>query len=230
MFCPVNIPIKGKIENASPNSPFVVASMKLDLQTIKDILIHYPEQFNHAHLETEFNFQPWQLEQPLEQAFERLLLLHETPKDIDFLAPLIQREIYYRLLRGDQGQKLKHMIDLGSNTQKIAKATNYIQEHFNETIAIQALATLCHMSISGFHQHFKKLTSLSPLQYQKSLRLATAKKLIKQGDQTISDIAYQVGYESPSQFSREYHRYFGNTPSSELRSQISSFPTGHIQT
>ncbi len=212
MFCPVDIPMCGKIVKATPDEPFVVLSMKIDLQTVNQIL--FEQQLPIA--KSEINptaFTQWHLNNELENAFERLLLLHENPSDIAFLAPLIQQEIYYRLLKGEQGNKLKQMVSFGSNTQKIAKATRYLQRHFRETVRIETLAELCGMSISGFHHHFKEITTLSPLQYQKSLRLMESKRLICQENPPIAEAAYQVGYESPSQFSREYKRYFGVAPS-----------------
>nr|WP_245822077.1 AraC family transcriptional regulator [Actinobacillus succinogenes] len=105
------------------------------------------------------------------------------------------------------------MVSFGSNTQKIAKATEYLQAHYAENITVDSLAELCGMSLSGFHSHFKKHTTLSPLQYQKSLRLMEAKRLIAEENLPVSTAAYQVGYESPSQFSREFKRYFGTAPS-----------------
>ena len=104
------------------------------------------------------------------------------------------------------------MVSIGSHTQKIAQSTHYLQQHFSETITVETLANLSGMSLSGFHSHFKKITSLSPLQYQKSLRLMEARRLISQEGRGITEAAYQVGYESPSQFSREYKRYFGHAP------------------
>ena len=144
-------------------------------------------------------------------------MLHENPNNIPFLAPLIQQEIYYRLLMGEHGGKLKQMVSFGSHTQKIAKATDYLQAHFAETVAVETLADLSGMSLSGFHSHFKKITTLSPLQYQKSLRLMEAKRLIKQEHCAVADAAYQVGYESPNQFSREYKRMFGASPREDVR-------------
>ncbi|WP_373817782.1 AraC family transcriptional regulator N-terminal domain-containing protein [Glaesserella sp.] len=212
MFCPVDIPMCGKIVKATPDDPFVVLSMKIDLQAVNKILL---EQSLHF-IDTTTNamtFNQWRLDGELKNAFTRLLLLHENPNDIAFLAPLIQQEIYYRLLKGEQGNKLKQMVSFNSNTQKIAKATQYLQTHFRETVRMETLAELCAMSLSGFHHHFKTITTLSPLQYQKSLRLMEAKRLIYQEKSAIAEAAFQVGYESPSQFSREYKRYFGVAPS-----------------
>ena len=215
MFCPVDIPMCGKITKASPEVPFVVLSMKIDLQAVNKILLEQTLPVAKSEINPTA-FTQWHLESELKNAFARLLLLHENPSDIAFLAPLIQQEIYYRLLKGEQGNKLKQMVSFGSNTQKIAKATQYLQRHFRETVRIETLAELCGMSLSGFHHHFKEITTLSPLQYQKSLRLMEAKRLIFQENMAIAETAYQVGYESPSQFSREYKRYFGVAPSVQV--------------
>lgn len=215
MFCPVDIPLCGQIYQATPKAPFIVLSMKIDLQAVHKILLEQTALLTKKG-ENETTFSQWYLDTELENAFERLLLLHEYPKDITFLAPLIQQEIYYRLLTGEQGEKLKCMVSVGSNTQKIAKATQYLQAHFRESVQVEKLAELCGMSLSGFHHHFKKITALSPLQYQKTLRLMEANQLISQENLSISSAAFQVGYESPSQFSREYKRYFGQAPSAKL--------------
>lgn len=216
MFCPVNVPMRGEIPYASKEEPSLIVSMKIDLHVVNKILLEQSALFADSHVaknnENSLAFGQWDLDDELENAFERLLLLHENPNDLAFIAPLIQQEIYYRLLTGEHGGKLKQMVSFGSNTQKIAKATEYLQTHFRETVQVETLAELCGMSLSGFHNHFKKHTTLSPLQYQKSLRLLEAKRLISQENLSISTAAFQVGYESPSQFSREFKRYFGITP------------------
>ena len=212
MFCPVNVPMRGDIPQATKDEPSVILSMKIDLQAVNNILLEQTALFA-KNPQNQTAFGQWHLDSELENAFERLLLLHENPESIPFLAPLIQLEIYYRLLTGEQGEKLKQMVSFGSNTQKIAKATEYLQAHFRETVTVETLAELCGMSLSGFHNHFKKTTTLSPLQYQKSLRLMEAKRLISQENLPISTAAFEVGYESPSQFSREFKRYFGMPPS-----------------
>lgn len=215
MFCPVNIPLSMHIKHASVESPVIVLSMKLNLAMIREILAQIPSKTPTAngHLGIK-----WPLDDAIMAAFDRLIRLLDYPNDIEFLASLIQQEIYYRLLSAEQGNKLRQLVVDGSHTHRIAQATDWIKSHLNEPIMVESLASRCGMSVSGFHQHFKEITQLSPLQYQKSLRLMEAKRLIKiqgQGAQ-ISQIAMQVGYESPSQFSREYKRLFGVSPSSEL--------------
>ena len=215
MFCPVNIPLSMHIKHASVESPVIVLSMKLNLAMIREILAQIPSKtpIANGHLGIK-----WPLDDAIMAAFDRLIRLLDYPNDIEFLASLIQQEIYYRLLSAEQGNKLRQLVVDGSHTHRIAQATDWIKSHLNEPIMVESLASRCGMSVSGFHQHFKEITQLSPLQYQKSLRLMEAKRLIKihgQGAQ-ISQIAMQVGYESPSQFSREYKRLFGVSPSSEL--------------
>ena len=213
MFCPVNIPLSMHIKHASGERPVIVLSMKLNLVMIGEVLAKIPPKppNTERHLGIK-----WQLDSTIMAAFERLIHLLDYPNDIGFLAPLIQQEIYYRLLIAEQGNKLRQLVVNGSHTHRISKATDWIKTHLNETIVIEELASRCGMSVSGFHHHFKEITQLSPLQYQKSLRLMEARRLIQANDTQIAQIAMQVGYESPSQFSREYKRLFGISPSAEL--------------
>ena len=213
MFCPVNIPLSMHIRHATVERPVIVLSMKLNLVMISEVLAKIPPKPPNTagHLGIK-----WQLDSTIMAAFERLIHLLDYPNDIGFLAPLIQQEIYYRLLIAEQGNKLRQLVVNGSHTHRISKATDWIKTHLNEAIVIEELASRCGMSVSGFHHHFKEITQLSPLQYQKSLRLMEARRLIQANDTQIAQIAMQVGYESPSQFSREYKRLFGISPSAEL--------------
>jgi len=213
MFCPVNIPLSMHIRHATVEHPVIVLSMKLNLVMISEVLAKIPPKLPNTagHLGIK-----WQLDSTIMAAFERLIHLLDYPNDIGFLAPLIQQEIYYRLLIAEQGNKLRQLVVNGSHTHRISKATDWIKTHLNEAIVIEELASRCGMSVSGFHHHFKEITQLSPLQYQKSLRLMEARRLIQANDTQIAQIAMQVGYESPSQFSREYKRLFGISPSAEL--------------
>ncbi len=212
MFCPVNIPLSMHIKHASVETPVIVLSMKLNLVMISEVLAKIPPK-QHAidgHLGIK-----WQLDDTILVAFERLINLLDYPNDIEFLASLIQQEIYYRLLSAQQGYKLRQLVVSGSHTHRITQATNWIKAHLSEPVVIEDLASRCGMSVSGFHQHFKEITQLSPLQYQKSLRLMEARQLIQLCEQQIAQIAMQVGYESPSQFSREYKRLFRVSPSKD---------------
>ena len=128
------------------------------------------------------------------------------------LAPIIKREITYRLLVGNQGERLRQMAAEESQGQQIARAIDWLKSHFAQTLRIDDLAAQHHMSPSTFHHHFRALTAMSPLQYQKWLRLNEARRLMRTERSDAATAAHQVGYESPSQFSREYRRLFGAPP------------------
>ncbi|QNS14416.1 AraC family transcriptional regulator [Mannheimia bovis] len=215
MFCPVNLPLTIEIPDATQTQPYLGISMKIDLTLLGKVLAQVPKDI--AQKSNSYSaFEQWQLTQELSNAFSRLLELLTKPQDIDFLAPLIQKEIYYRLLQSLQGEKLKNLLEQGSHTHIVAQASLWIEQNLNQAFSVESLAHQSGMSVSGFHSHFKKITGMSPLQYQKRLRLTTAQRLIKLGKDNIATIAYQVGYESPSQFSREYSRHFGHSPRGDL--------------
>jgi len=151
-------------------------------------------------------------------AFQRLIDLLDEPKDIPILASIIQREIFYRLLVGDQGTRLRQMASAGSQSQQIARAIDWLKGNFTQPLRIDHLATQVNMSTSTFHHHFRALTAMSPLQYQKWLRLNEARRLMLAENQDAANAAFQVGYESPSQFSREYGRMFGAPPLRDITS------------
>ena len=149
---------------------------------------------------------------PLLNAFGRLVDLLDEPRDIPILAPIIRREIFYRLLVGDQGARLRQMASAGSQSQQIARAIDWLKGNFAKPLRIDDLAAQINMSTSTFHHHFRQMTAMSPLQYQKWLRLNEARRLMLAEQQDAAAAAFQVGYESPSQFSREYSRLFGAPP------------------
>jgi transcriptional regulator GlxA family with amidase domain len=142
----------------------------------------------------------------------RLTRLLDTPQDIPILAPMIIREIYYRLLVSEQGQAVRQIATLGSNMQRIAEVIKLIKAELTKSMRVEDLAQHASMSPSSFHYHFKAVTSMSPLQYQKQLRLLEARRLMLAESSDATSAAYQVGYESTSQFSREYSRLFGAPP------------------
>lgn len=155
---------------------------------------------------------------PLLQAFQRLIDLLDTPVDIPILAPLIQREIVYRLLMSDLGARLWQIATVGSQGHRIARAIDWLKAHANEPLRVDELAASVQMSTSTFHQHFRALTAMSPLQYQKWLRLHEARRLMLTENLEAATAAFRVGYESASQFGREYHRMFGAPPLRDIMS------------
>jgi AraC-like DNA-binding protein len=146
-------------------------------------------------------------------ALHRYLTLAESPRDAKVLGPLIRKEIHYRLLRAPFGGMLRHLVRHDSHASAIARAIRQIREDYRSSIAVPELARSVGMSASAFHKHFKSVTATSPLQYQKDLRLLAAKRLLATGEASVTEAAFEVGYESPSQFSREYARKFGVPPS-----------------
>ena len=153
---------------------------------------------------------------PLIDCAIRLTKLLDTPQDIPFLAPMIIREIYYRLLVGEQGEAVRQIATSGSNMQRIAEVSKRLKADFTKPLRVEELAEQANMSPSSFHRHFKAVTSMSPLQYQKQLRLLTARQMLLAENIDATQAAYQVGYESTSQFSREYARMFGASPIKDI--------------
>lgn len=149
---------------------------------------------------------------PLLNAFTRLTDLLSEEQDIPILAPVIQREIVYRLLIGDQGARLRQIASAGSQSHQIARVIDWLKGNYTEPLRIEDLAAQAGMSTSTFHHHFRSMTALSPLQYQKQLRLQEARRLMLTDHLDAATAAFQVGYESPSQFSRKYNRQFGAPP------------------
>ena len=154
---------------------------------------------------------------PLLDCAIRLTRLLDAPQDIPMLTPLIIREIYYRLLTGEQGEAVRQIGTSGSNMQRIAEAIKIIKADFTKPMRVEEVAKQASMSPSSFHHHFKKVTSMSPLQYQKQLRLLEARRLMLAENSDAANAAYQIGYESPSQFSREYSRMFGAPPIKDIK-------------
>ncbi len=154
---------------------------------------------------------------PLLDACCRLVRLLETPRDIPALSALIIREIFYRILQAEQGDFLKQMGINGSYTRKMAEVTGIIKDEFDKPLCIERLAQAANMSVASLYRHFKQVTAMSPLQYQKQLRLQEARRLLMSTQVNAADAGFQVGYESPSQFSREYARMFGMPPKSDTK-------------
>jgi transcriptional regulator GlxA family with amidase domain len=147
----------------------------------------------------------------------RLVRLIDTPQDIAALAPLVVQEIVYRLMAGDEGWRLAQLGQDGSHARRVACAIAWLRERYAQPLSVAALAHAAHMSTSSLHHHFKAVTNMSPLQYQKRLRLYEARRLLVAGLADAATAGHRVGYESPSQFSREYSRLFGAPPVRDLR-------------
>ncbi len=207
----VNLPTVVQIEEATPGKPYLGLKLKLNLREVSQLMMD-------SHLSPPRTQPPGRgmatgkVTLPLIAAIQRLIDLLAEPRDIPILAPLIQREIIYRLLVGDQGVRLRQIAAMGSQGHQIARAIDWLKENFASPLRIDELARQVNMSTSTLHHHFRALTAMSPLQYQKWLRLNEARRLMLTENQDASAAAFQVGYESPSQFTREYGRLFGASP------------------
>lgn len=207
----VDLPVLGGVVQASPDEPYLCVKMRIDPHTLADLLAQIGEA-TAPGTATPRGLFVGRMDAALLGAVLRLTRLLDTPADIPVLAPMILREIHYRLLRGEHGNVIAQMAAAGSSMQRIAEAIRVIKTDVARQLRIDELAAVAHMSVSSFHQHFKSVTAMSPLQYQKRLRLTQARHILLSENADASSTAYRVGYESPSQFSREYARMFGAPP------------------
>lgn len=207
----VHLPTIVQVTEASQEKPYLGLRLMFDPREIAQLMADSnlppppPQQSARGMATSEVTL-------PLLSAFHRLIDLLGEEKDIPILAPIIQREIIYRLLIGDQGTRLRQIAAAGSQSQQIARALEWLKSNFTQPLRIDDLAEQARMSTSTFHHHFRSMTALSPLQYQKQLRLSEARRLMLTERLDAATAAFQVGYESPSQFSREYSRLFGAPP------------------
>jgi AraC-like DNA-binding protein len=213
----VDLPTVVQVIKASREKPCLSLLLKLDQREISQLMAdsHLPPP---RAQESSRGIAIGEVTLPLLTAFQRLIDLLDEPKDIPILAPIIQREIFYRLLVGDQGARLRQMASAGSHSHQIAQATEWLKNNYNHPLRIDDLAARVHMSTSAFHHHFRRLTAMSPLQFQKWLRLNEARRLMLTEHFNAATAAFRVGYESPSQFSREYRRFFDEPPSRDITS------------
>ncbi|WP_027897259.1 AraC family transcriptional regulator [Zestomonas thermotolerans] len=211
----VTLPVAGQVIEASPERPYL--SMRLDFAPAQiSRLIAEAGPFAVDGEGSECGLTITRLDAALLDALIRLVGLLETPQDIPFLAPMIQREILYRVMNGPQGRILQAIAAADSQDHRIARAIEWLNENFHRPLRIEELARTVNLSPSTLHHRFKAVTALSPLQYQKQLRLQEARRLMVTEGLEAAAASYRVGYESPSQFSREYSRLFGAPPLRDL--------------
>lgn len=212
----VDLPLSGFVVEATPDKPYLGFKLNLDPAQLCDIIAQIKPGTRKKENSVRGLFVS-NASAPLLDCAIRLTRLLDTPQDIPILAPMIIREIYYRLLMGEQGEAVRQIATSGSNMQRIAEVIKLIKADFTKPMRVEDLAAQVSMSVSSFHHHFKEVTSMSPLQYQKQLRLLEARRLMLAENSDAANAAYQVGYESPSQFSREYSRMFGAPPITDIQ-------------
>ncbi len=207
----LDLPSIVRIIEASEKKPYLGLILKLDRREISQLMVDNNLPLPRGY-QSSRGMAIGKVTFPLVAACQRLVDLLAEPTDIPILAPIIQKEILYRLLVGDQGSRLREMASAGSQSHQIGRAIDWLKDHFTQSLRVEDLAAKVHMSPSTFHHHFRSLTGMSPLKYQKWLRLNEARRLMLTERLDASSAAFQVGYESPSQFNREYSRLFGAPP------------------
>jgi AraC-like DNA-binding protein len=209
----VDLPVVGQVLEASAGHPYLCLRLDLDPSMLAALLLEVGPTGPKGETDGAGSGITLSVVTPeLLDAANRLLRLLETPRDIPVLAPLAEREILYRLLLGEQAARLRQIARADSKLQQISRAISWIKRHYADPFSIEAVAAEARMSPSALHQHFKAVTTMSPLQYQKQIRLQEARRMILSQAVDAATAGYSVGYESPSQFSREYSRLFGAPP------------------
>jgi AraC-like DNA-binding protein len=212
----VDLPVVAQIIEASADKPYLGLTMELDLRVIAQLMLNDERPPGRASNDRR-GVAVSALSAPLLDAFNRLLDFLEHPEDIAALGPLVQQEIYYRLLTGEQGPRLRQITSAGNHGFQIARAIDCLKDNFDKPLRIEELANKVGLSSSAFHSHFRSTTAMSPLQFQKRMRLNEARRLMLTEQIDASRAAFKVGYESPSQFSREYSRQFGAPPVRDIK-------------
>lgn len=211
----LDLPANSEVTAASPERPCLGLTLKLDLRIVAELIAQGslpPRRDRPVRMGVGIGTATPAILAP----FGRLLELLDEPEAIPVLAPLIQREIHYRLLMSDQATRLRQIASVDGQGHRIAKAIDWLKLNYALPLRINELAARVQMSTPTFHQHFRQLTAMSPLQYQKWLRLNEAKRLMLNEHLDVSSTAFKVGYGSPSQFSREYSRLFGVPPKRDI--------------
>lgn len=207
----IDLPAVGSVHPSKTGEPYLAVSLTLDPIVIAGLLADVPAL--PLPSSRGIGFSVATVTDELMDAWVRMLRLMKQPGDIPALAPVYEREILYRVLQGPNGRLLRDIATPDTAMARVNLAIRHIREQFDQSLRVQELAAQAGMSESAFHRHFKAATALSPLQYQKQIRLLLARKLIVSGSANVTSAAFSVGYESATQFSREYARFFGAAPS-----------------
>lgn len=211
----LDLPLSGQIFDDEAGRPYVAVSLVLDPTLLAQIAATMPPLRDGDPKGVGVTLHP--MSAPLRDTLLRLLSLLDTPGDIAVLAPMVERELLYRLLQGPHGRLLRQIAQPGGALGSIRRAVAWIRDNYSTRLRIEALCAASGMSRASLHRHFVAMTGLSPIQYQKQLRLQEARQMLLSGEHRASAVAFAVGYESASQFSREFKRLFGRTPQEEIQ-------------
>ena len=226
LLATVELPVMSHIIEASPERPYLSLRLDLEPALVGSVMIE-AGHFSPRSQTDVSAIDVSSLDNSLLDATARLVRLLDSPTEARFLAPVITREIVYRLLMSEQGDRLRQVAILGGNTHRVARAIEQLRNEFDQPLRIESIARELGMSVSGFHHHFKAVTAMSPLQFQKRLRLQEARRLILAQGFDAASAGYRVGYDDASHFNREYKRLFGLPPIRDverLREVASALP------
>jgi AraC-like DNA-binding protein len=212
----VETPATGQIIEASTARPYLAIGYTIDVQAVAALLVEHEPAIGGD------GFTTYPVNDDLLDAWRRMMRLLDRPVEIPVLAAMLEREIIFRLLQGPQGEKLRLLARADGRLSQIRVAIGWIRAHYHQPIQVGHLAELAHMSNAAFHRHFKAATAMSPIQYQKQIRLLEARNLLIAKPGSASRVAFAVGYESASQFSREYARQFGASPARDAARFLAS--------
>lgn len=212
----MQLPTASCIISASPEAPYLSVRMLLDPGVVRSVLMSTSRTIPEYTPSSAFDVT--EVDADLINAMCRLLRVLQSPNDAEILAPLIEREIVYRLLIGNHGGRLLHIAGLGPATEGITRALSRMRSEFDHPLRIPEIAQDCGMSVSSFHDHFKRATGMTPLQYQKHLRLREARRLLLSENIDVANAGYQVGYNDASHFNRDYKKLFGQSPMRDVES------------
>jgi AraC-like DNA-binding protein len=219
----LDLPVTAQIIEADRERPYLGLTLALDFQVISRLMASQARATSVPKT-ARLGIAVSDISEDLLQAFNRLLDLLAHPDDIDVLAPLIKQEIFYRLLKSEQGSRLSVIGSVGHHGYQISRVIDWLKANFNKPVKVEELASRAGLSVSAFHNQFRAMTALSPLQYQKRMRLNEARRLMLTEQLDASSAAFEVGYESPSQFNREYSRQFGLPPRRDIKNLTESPP------
>lgn len=220
----VDLPVIFQVEEASEENPYLGFVIYLDPSLVASVMMELGTEAKKKDSGTKA-IDVGAVDLNLLDAALRLVRLLENPNDTKILTPLIFKEIIYRLLTGGQGARLTHLLVSSGENRRIAKAVGHLRDNFDQPVNIEDIAHDLGMSLSGFHAHFKSVTAMSPLQFQKQIRLQEARRLMLGEDLDAASAGFRVGYEDPAYFSREYKKLFGDPPQrdiSKLRSNLNN--------
>lgn len=214
----VGLPVTGRVTAATTNVPYLSLKLTFTANQIAELIPAVGGRQLEANETEKRAMSVCRMERPLMDAVARLVRLVDTTEEIPILAPLYTQEIFYRVLQGPYGSVLKQFVLQGSAAWRIREITKKIVKEYNQQLSVEELAKLANMSVPAFHRNFKMATAMSPVQYQKQLRLQAARSFLLSEAVNVADVAFRVGYESHSQFSREYSRLFGQPPKEDIKS------------